>query len=45
MPYFGYFAQVRRGEIYLLITAIGRTHIEGFAVGEIKAFGKRYWKI
>lgn len=40
----GFFAQVRRGETFLLRTEDGKTPIDAFAVGAIKAFGSRCWK-
>jgi hypothetical protein len=38
----GYYARVLPGVIYLLIMGIGKIPIGVSAVGEIKAYGKRF---
>jgi len=44
MRCFGFFAQVRHGEICLLHMEGGKTPIGAFVVGAIRAFGSRCWK-
>ena len=40
MEYFGFYAQVLRGEIFQQNTDTGKMSIADFAAGEIKGFGK-----
>jgi hypothetical protein len=44
MQYYGSSGQVLHGEIYLLIMETGRIHIGGSVDGEIRVYGRRYWR-